>query len=104
VKALSPLAVSGVCDAQTGEARAMRIRQLSTPSWLSTRPSRSSNGARRPPSEEEMVPLMDGCDALGAAYAPIMRALFTFGTYTLMPRSRAWLKAQQKRPRPVPVD
>jgi hypothetical protein len=38
VKALSPVAVIGLWDAQAGAARAMRIRQLSTPSWLSTRP------------------------------------------------------------------
>jgi integrase len=38
----------------------------------------------RPPSEEEMVLLLDGCGALGDAYAPMMRALFTFGAYTLM--------------------
>jgi integrase len=38
---------------------------------------------QRPPSEEEMLLLVDGCAALGA-YAPIMRALFTFGAYTLM--------------------
>lgn len=39
---------------------------------------------RRPPSEDEMVLLLDGCGALGDAYAPMMRALFTFGVYTLM--------------------
>jgi integrase len=49
---------------------------------LSSRPADRRD--RRPPSQEEMVLLLDGCDALGVAYAPFMRALFTFGTYTLM--------------------
>jgi integrase len=49
---------------------------------LTSRPVDSRD--RRPPSQEEMVLLLDGCDALGATYAPFMRALFTFGTYTLM--------------------
>jgi integrase len=31
-----------------------------------------------------MVLLLDGCGALGDEYAPMMRALFTFGAYTLM--------------------
>ena len=31
-----PSAVIGLRDAQTGDARAARIRQLATPSWLST--------------------------------------------------------------------
>lgn len=39
---------------------------------------------QRPPSEDEMVLLLDGCGALGEAYAPIMRAMFTFGAYTLL--------------------
>jgi integrase len=38
---------------------------------------------KRPPSEEEMLLLLDGCGALGG-YAPMMRALFTFGAYTIM--------------------
>jgi integrase len=48
--------------------------------------SRRAEGRKdeRPPSEEEMVLLLDGCDALGDAYAPMMRGLFTFGAYTLM--------------------
>ena len=33
-----PSAVIGLRDAQTGDARATRVRQLATPSWLSTRP------------------------------------------------------------------
>jgi len=33
-----PAAVIGLRDAQTGTARATRVRQLATPSWLSTRP------------------------------------------------------------------
>jgi integrase len=49
---------------------------------LSRRPTTPAD--RRPPSEEEMVLLLDGCDALGAAYAPIMRGAFTFAAYTLM--------------------
>ena len=48
MKAPSPSAIIGLRDAQTGDARATRARQLATPSWLSTRPSRSSNGALRP--------------------------------------------------------
>ena len=39
MKAFSPLAAIGLWDPQAGEARAMRIRQLATPSWLSTRPN-----------------------------------------------------------------
>lgn len=48
--------------------------------------SRRSEGRKneRPPSEEEMVLLLDGCSALGDAYAPMMRALLTFGAFTLM--------------------
>jgi integrase len=48
--------------------------------------SRRSDGRKdqHPPSEEEMLLLLDGCGALGEAYAPMMRALFTFGAYTLM--------------------
>jgi integrase len=38
----------------------------------------------RPPTEDEMLLLLDGCGALGDAYAPVMRALFTFAAYTLM--------------------
>ena len=34
----TPSAVLGLRDAQTGNARATRVRQLATPSWLSTRP------------------------------------------------------------------
>lgn len=41
-------------------------------------------GQQRPPSEDEMLLLLDGCGALGDGYAPMMRALFTFGVYTLM--------------------
>jgi hypothetical protein len=33
-----PSAVIDLRDAQTGDARATRVRQLATPSWLSTRP------------------------------------------------------------------
>jgi integrase len=48
--------------------------------------SKRSEGRRneRPPSEEEMVLLLDGCSALGDAYAPMMRTLLTFGAFTLM--------------------
>jgi integrase len=48
--------------------------------------SRRSDGRKheRPPSEDEMVLLLDGCGALGDAYAPVMRALLTFGAFTLM--------------------
>jgi integrase len=38
----------------------------------------------RPLSEDEMLLLLDGCGALGDAHAPMMRALFTFGAYTIM--------------------
>jgi hypothetical protein len=38
VKAPRPSAVIGLRDVQTGDARATRVRQLATPSWLSTRP------------------------------------------------------------------
>jgi hypothetical protein len=40
VKALSPSAVIGLRDALTGDARATRVRQLATPSWLATRAKR----------------------------------------------------------------
>jgi integrase len=36
-----------------------------------------------PPSEDQMLLLLDGCSALGD-YAPMMRALVTFGAFTLM--------------------
>jgi integrase len=39
---------------------------------------------KRPPSEEEMVLLLEACSALGDGYAPMMRALITFGAFTLM--------------------
>ena len=38
MKTPSPSAIIGLRDAQTGDARATRARQLATPSWLSTRP------------------------------------------------------------------
>jgi integrase len=46
--------------------------------------SRRSDGRRnqRPPSEEEMLLLLDGCGALGDEYAPHMRALLTFAAFT----------------------
>ncbi len=37
-----------------------------------------------PPSEEQMVLLLEACSALGDEYAPMMRALLTFGAFTLM--------------------
>lgn len=37
---------------------------------------------QRPPSEEEMLLLLAGCDALGD-YAPRMRALLTFAAHTI---------------------
>jgi integrase len=48
--------------------------------------SRRSEGRQRerPPSEEEMVLLLEACSALGEDYAPMMRALLTFGAFTLM--------------------
>jgi integrase len=48
--------------------------------------SRRSEGRKneRPPSEDQMVLLLDGCGALGDEYAPHMRALLTFGAYTIM--------------------
>jgi hypothetical protein len=47
VTALSPSAAIGLRDALTGEARATRVRQLATPSWLSTRQAgrRAARGA-----------------------------------------------------------
>jgi integrase len=47
--------------------------------------SRRGDGRRheRPPSEEEMVVLLEGCSALGG-YAPTMRALLRFAAYTGM--------------------
>ncbi len=47
--------------------------------------SRRAEGRKdaRPPSEDEIVLLLDGCSALGD-YAAMMRALFTFGAYTMM--------------------
>jgi ABC-type nitrate/sulfonate/bicarbonate transport system ATPase subunit len=41
-----PSAVIGLRDALTGNSRATRVRQLATPSWLSTRPNRSSTARR----------------------------------------------------------
>ncbi|HTB49580.1 MAG TPA: tyrosine-type recombinase/integrase [Solirubrobacteraceae bacterium] len=38
---------------------------------------------RTPPAEDQMLGLVTACDVLGD-YAPVMRALFTFATYTLM--------------------
>jgi integrase len=48
--------------------------------------SKRSEGRRneRPPSEEEMLLVLDGCSALGDEYAPMMRAMVTFGAFTLM--------------------
>jgi integrase len=48
--------------------------------------SKRSEGRRneRPPSEEEMLLLLDGCSALGDEYAPMMRAMLTFGAFTIM--------------------
>jgi integrase len=48
--------------------------------------SRRSEGRtdKRPPSEEEMVLLLDACSALGDDYAPMMRALLTFAAFTIM--------------------
>ncbi len=40
-------------------------------------------GQQRPPSEIEMVTLLEACSALGE-YAWMVRALFTFGAYSLM--------------------
>jgi len=49
VRALSPSAVIGLQDALAGEAQATRVRQLATPSWLSTRRRAGRRpGARRP--------------------------------------------------------
>jgi integrase len=48
--------------------------------------SRRSEGRKgeRPPSEEEMVLLLEACSALGDEYAPMMRALLTFAAFTIM--------------------
>ena len=48
--------------------------------------SRRPDGRKddRPPSEEEMLLLLEACSALGDAYAPMLRALLTFGAYTIM--------------------
>jgi len=47
--------------------------------------SRRTEGRRneRPPSEEEMVLLLEACSALGD-HAPMMRALYTFAAFTVM--------------------
>lgn len=37
----------------------------------------------RPPSEGDMLLLLDGCSALGDDYAPVMRAMLTFAAFTL---------------------
>lgn len=37
-----------------------------------------------PPTEEEFGALVEACSALGAVYAPMMRALLLFAAYTLM--------------------
>jgi integrase len=37
-----------------------------------------------PPTEEQMVLLLEACSALGDEYAPRMRALVTFAAYTIM--------------------
>lgn len=50
---------------------------------LSRRPTRRRT-LDRPPAQDEMLILLEACSALGDAYAPIMRAMFTFGAYTLM--------------------
>lgn len=49
---------------------------------LSRRPEGRKD--ERPPSEDEMVLLVEACSALGDDYAPMMRAMFTFGAYSLM--------------------
>lgn len=49
---------------------------------LSRRPEGRKD--KRPPSEEEMVLLLDACSALGDAYAPMMRSLLTFAAFTIM--------------------
>ena len=46
MKSPSPSAIIGQRDAQTGDARATRARQLATPSWLSTRPKAGHPPAR----------------------------------------------------------
>jgi hypothetical protein len=75
VKALSQLAVIGLWDAQTGEARAMRIRQLSTPSWLSTRP--------KPVVERRAEPVRTAASVAGSSpVSPLkacIRGPFVFG-------------------------
>ena len=38
---------------------------------------------RTPPTEEQMILLLDACSALGD-YAPMMRAMLTFAAYTLL--------------------
>ena len=55
--ALSSSAVIGLRDALTGEARATRVRQLATPSWLSTRakPVVERRAAPVPASPEAVV-------------------------------------------------
>lgn len=37
-----------------------------------------------PPTEAQMILLLDACSALGAEYAPRMRAMITFAAYTIM--------------------
>ena len=53
----SPAAVIGLRDALTGEARATRLRQLTAPSWLSTRtkPVVERRAAPAPAARETVV-------------------------------------------------
>jgi hypothetical protein len=56
VKALSPSAFIDPRDTLAGEARATRVRQLATPSWLSTR--------TKPVIERRAAPVCDVAEAV----------------------------------------
>lgn len=65
---------------------------------LSRRPKGRADNT--PPSEEEMLMLLDACSALGD-HAPMMRSLLTFGAYTLLRPSELidldWMHDQGNR-------
>jgi integrase len=61
----------------------VRAEQLDRNRFLGLSHRGAGRRDKQPPSESEMVLLLEACGALGD-YAPIMRALFTFGAYSLM--------------------
>jgi hypothetical protein len=68
VKALSPSAVIGLRDTLAGAAQAMRVRQLATPSWLSTRPKPAVE-RRTPPVRTVRETVVKTASSPGAATA-----------------------------------